>query len=252
MGTKQIIHGVGQLVLKDFYDHSKFIALTEMTDALIESSMTYDDITGGNGLFTIAQFLKELSIKLTASNVSFDADILRYSDGAEKTMGVKKFPVIMSFAIPEDGLVDLEYVPSGDVYVKGFEKVEKADGKPAVGEFIVDNATKKLTFNAADKFKLAQVVYDRDSSEACEEYAVKETLKQTPFFAQYTFIIRDEDGNKIADCLIEIYKLQMTSGFSLDTKHQTAYTPKFEATAKDPNRPDKKLWALYIDGKKVD
>lgn len=238
---KQIIHGIGKAVLRDYKTPSKIITMTDMQDLSLESAFSTDDVTGGNKLFPIASFKQDQSLNGSVTNATFDAGMLEYMDGADVTTGGSvTLSKVMEVAIPESLKIELPVAPT-NVYIKGFEEAETA----AKGKFKLED--KNITFHTDDLGEVVELVYDYTSSTATE-YSVTQTSMSKPFVFDYIFPIYDEDTQITHEGFIKIYKAQCTSGFNINPQHQTAFAPKFDFSARDAKRVDGKLWSFFIDG----
>ena len=245
-GNKQILYGIGKAALRDYADPKKLISLNDMQDLTIESSFSAEDITGGNKMFPIASFPKDKSLKISATNATFNVDLIDYLEGAEVATEKVTLAGMMEVKVPEDGIVNLEHTPTaGTVLVMGFESGEEA----AEGTFAVEG--NKITFATADAGKLANIFYEYEGSSSAVEYGVGQKTMAKPFIFDYTFPIYDEDTQITHYGTLRVFKAKCTSGFSIDPKHNTPVAPKFEATAQDPQRVDGKMWSLSIDGKTI-
>ena len=243
--NKQIIYGIGRAVLRDFTDKTKIIDYTDLQDASFESSYSKEDITGGNKLFPIASFKKDTAVKVSATNATFHPEMIEYMDGATTTVGAAQMMDIKEVLIPANGVVTLDYKPvDGTVLVKGF----KADTTSAAGKFVVAPASKTVTFATADAGKSIVILYEYMGSTSTTNYSITQASMSKPFEFDYLFDIYDDNSQITHKGLIKVYKMQTTSGFSIDPKHQSAVAPKFEAEAKDPLRADGHLWDFFIDG----
>lgn len=246
--AKHIIHGIGKLVLRDFRDPKVIIGFTDLQDVGIESSSSKDDITGGNKMFPIASFKKDQALKLSATNASFNQDMMPYLDGADKVVAAVSMTDVLEVRVPDTKTINLTNTPiEGSIIINGFT-LEAGAGDPTVGKFKHTAASKELTFATDNIGDAITIVYEYTSSAKTVEYSVTQKSMSKPFIAEYIFPIYDEDTQVIANAMIKIYKAQCTSGFSIDPKHQSPVAPKFEAEAKDAQRVDGKMWALIIDG----
>ena len=243
---KQIIYGIGRAVLRDFTDKTKIIDYTDLQDASFESSYSKEDITGGNKLFPIASFKKDTAVKVSATNATFHPEMIEYMDGATTTVGAAKMMDIKEVLIPADCVITLDYKPvDGTVLIKGFKSTESG---PAAGEFVVAPESKTVTFATADAGKSIVILYEYMGSTSTTNYSITQASMSKPFEFDYLFDIYDDNSQITHKGLIKVYKMQTTSGFSIDPKHQSAVAPKFEAEAKDPLRADGHLWDFFIDG----
>lgn len=243
---KQIIYGIGRAVLRDFTNKKKIIDYTDLQDASFESSYSKEDITGGNKLFPIASFKKDTAVKVSATNATFHPEMIEYMDGATTTVGAAQMMDIKEVLIPANGVVTLDYKPvDGTVLVNGFESTATA---PAAGKFVVASASKTVTFATADANKSIVILYEYMGSTSTTNYSITQASMSKPFEFDYLFDIYDDNSQITHKGLIKVYKMQTTSGFSIDPKHQSAVAPKFEAEAKDPLRADGHLWDFFIDG----
>lgn len=242
----QIIYGVGKAVLRDFKDRTKVIGLATLQDLNIESSSSQDDITGGNKMFPIASFKKDMAIKVSGTNATFSGDLVEYMDGAKVSTGATAMTGFLEVSVPSTGIVTLEQTPvENSVYVVGFTKGETA----GANKFSVSG--KNVTFDKSVAGQVVSIVYEYTSTENTKEYSVVESSMSKPFEFSYLFPIYDEDSQIIAQGEVRIYKAQCTSGFKIDAKDKTASTQTFEASARDAQRADGKFWSLFIDGKEV-
>ena len=242
---KQIIYGIGKAVLKDFTDNTKVIDYTDLQDLSFESSFSKDDITGGNKLFPIASFKKDTAVKVSATNATFHPEMIKYMDGATETVGSAKMVGIQEVLIPANGVVTLEHKPvAGSVVVNGYKSSETL----AAGKFKVTTDSKTVSFDISDAGASVVIVYDYMGSPTAIDYTVTQSSMSKPFEFNYIFDIYDDNSQVTHKALIKVYKMQTSSGFSIDPKHQAAVAPKFEAEAKDPLRADGRLWDFFIDG----
>lgn len=241
--AKQILYGVGKAALRDYANPKKLIAMSDMQDLSIESTYSAEDITGGNKMFPIASFPKDKALNISATNATFNWNMLEYLEGSEiKTENVVMADM-MEVKIPANGVVTLEHTPiENSVLVMGFEAGEE----PAANVFKVEDKT--VTFVANDAGKLANIFYQYNGSEKAISYGATQKTMAKPFIFDYTFPIHDEDTQITHYATLSVYKAKCTSGFSLDAAHQTAVTQKFEASAQDAQRLDGHLWDLAIDG----
>lgn len=242
----QIIYGVGKAILRDFKDRSKVIGLATLQDLGIESSNSQDDITGGNKMFPIASFKKDMAIKVSGTNATFNGDLVEYMDGATITVGATAMTGFMEVAVPTGGVVELDNTPNeSSVYVVGYEKAESV----AEGKFSVSG--KKVSFDTSAVGEVVSIIYEYTSTDNAKEYSVNEQSMSKPFEFSYIFPIYDENSQIVAQGEVRIYKAQCTNGFKIDAKDKTASTQSFEASARDPQRADGKFWSLFIDGKEI-
>lgn len=245
-GNKQILYGIGKAAIRDYANPKKLISLNDMQDLTVESSYSTEDITGGNKMFPIASFPKDKALKVSATNATFNPELMEYLEGAEIVKQNVVLSAMMEVKIPEDGEIELEHTPVADsVLVMGFESAEAA----AAGKFTV--AEKTVTFDEADAGKLANIFYEYQGSANAVEYGIGQKTMAKPFIFDYSFPIYDEDTQITHNGTIRIFKAKCTSGFSIDPKHHTPVAPKFEATAQDAQRVDGKLWTFAIDGVEV-
>lgn len=245
-GNKQILYGIGKAALRDYADPTKLISLNDMQDLGIESSFSTEDITGGNKMFPIASFPKDKSLKISATNATFNIGLIDYLEGAEVSTTKVVLADMMEVKIPEDGVVPLNHTPVADsVLVMGFTAGEAA----AEGAFAVEGD--KINFATTDAGKLANIFYEYEGSESAVEYGVGQKTMAKPFIFDYTFPIYDEDTQITHNGHLRVFKAKCTSGFSIDPKHNTPVAPKFEANAQDPQRVDGKMWSLSIDNKEI-
>lgn len=252
---KQIIHGIGKAIVKDFKDKSKIIAFADLQDVSFESSYTKEDITGGNKLAPIASFKKDSNIKVSATNATFNVEMIEYMDGATKTVGAVTLPDFKEIIIPEGATTDanptveLDHKPiaATSVVVQGFTQADSAE-TVAQGKYFVDVTTKTITFAKEDIGTQVSIIYDYTSSEEAVDYSITQSSMSKPFQFEYIFPIYNDDTDITHTAVIRVYKMQTTSGFKLDAKHQSAFAPKFDAEAKDPMRVDGHMWDFYIDG----
>lgn len=248
---KQILYGIGKLVLRDYRDRNKIIGFADLQDLTVESSYSKEDITGGNKMFPIASFKKDQALKLSGTNACFDPGMLQYLDGAAEEKGAAKLTGFLEVTIPDEAKIILEQTPiDGSVVINGFTAATGED-VPTKGQFKVATATKEISFANEDVGQAVIIVYEYTGSEKTTEYSVGQKSMSKPFVASYIFDIFDEDTQVKHKGEIRIYKAQCSSGFSIDPKHQSPVSPKFEAEAKDPMRTDLKLWSLFIDDVEV-
>ena len=240
--AKQIIHGIGRLILKDFKEPSKIIAFSDLQNFSVQSNFSSDDITGGNKLFPIASFKQEQTLECSATNATFDAGIIPYLDGGNLTTGTVKLTDFIEVAIPENGVITLPETPTA-VTVPGFEA-----GEGTTGTYKLAETEKTVTFATEDAGKVVTIVYDYNSSASATQYGITQKSMNKPFVAIYNFDIYDEDTQITHKGSITVYKAQCTSGLQLDLAHQTAFAPQFTFQARDAKRQDGKLWDFTIDG----
>ena len=239
-GNKQILYGIGKAAIRDYANPKKLISLNDMQDLTVESSYSTEDITGGNKMFPIASFPKDKALKVSATNATFNPELMEYLEGAEIVKQNVVLSAMMEVKIPENGIVTLEHTPvANSVLVMGFEE----------GTFEV--AEKTLTFDEEAAGKLANIFYEYQGSSNAVEYGIGQKTMAKPFIFDYSFPIYDEDTQVTHNGTIRIFKAKCTSGFSIDPKHHTPVAPKFEATAQDAQRVDGKLWTFAIDGVEV-
>lgn len=242
--AKQIIYGIGKAILRDYKDRKKVIGFADLQDLSVESSMSKEDITGGNKMFPIASFKTDQALTVSATSATFNVDMVEYLDGADVTAGAVMRTGFKEVAIPADGVVTLEKEPvEGSVIINGYTLAEET---PDVKQYTVDGSTVK--FFSEDAGDIVLIVYDYNSSENNTEYSVTQKSIAKPFEFNYIFEIYDEDSQISHEAELRIYKAQSTSGFSISAQHRTPYAPTFEAEAKDAQRADGKLWSLFIDG----
>lgn len=244
----QIIYGVGKAILRDFKDRTKVIGFANLQDLSVESSNSQDDITGGNRMFPIASFKKDMAIKVSATNATFSGDMIEYMDGANVTKGASAMTGFLEVAIPSDGVVTLDNTPiANSIVVVGYTKADASTASK--GKYTISGKT--VTFDKSEAGSVVSIIYEYTSSENAKEYYITESSMSKPFEFSYIFPIYDEDTQPVAQGEIRIYKAQCTSGFKLDAKDKTASTQTFEAGARDAQRADGKFWSLFIDGKEI-
>jgi hypothetical protein len=245
--AKEIIHGIGKLIMRDFREPKTIIGFTDLQDLSVESTSSKDDITGGNKMFPIASFKQDQALTISGTNATFNEGLLEYMDGADKTVAAVNMTDALEVRVPEDGIVNLSNTPiAGSVVVNGFTVVDTGD--PVAGEVLSTAATTELKFATADAGTGITIVYEYLASNKAVEYSVTQKSMSKPFIAEYIFPIYDEDTQITANAMLKIYKAQCTSGFTISPSHQSAFAPTFEAEAKDAQRVDGKLWSLFIDG----
>lgn len=242
--AKQLIHGIGRLILKDFKEPSKIIAFSDLQNFSVQSNFSSDDITGGNKLFPIASFKKEQTLECSATNATFDAGIIPYLDGGDLTTGAVKLTDFIEVAIPEDGIINLPETPI-TITVPGWEASE---GAASAGTYKFTANEKTVEFAKDDAGKVVTVVYEYNTSASATQYGITQKSMNKPFVAIYNFDIYDEDTQITHKGSIVVYKAQCTSGLKLDLAHQTAFAPQFTFQARDAKRQDGKLWDFTIDG----
>lgn len=238
----QIIYGVGRAIIADHVDPTKIIAFTDLQDLSVESSSSKEDITAGNKAFPIASFPKDQSLKISATNATFDSALMEYLDGAGVAKGATLVRDVLDVAIPADGVVTLPETIVGDVYVSGFTKSATT---ATAGQFTVSD--NEVTFAVADAGKEVAIVYSFNTGAEAVEYSVKAGATSKPFRLDYIFPIYDKNSEHVANGHITLFKAQCTSGFKIDTKHMTAFAPKFDAEARDAKRADGKLWSFVVN-----
>lgn len=241
---KQILHGVGRLILKDFADPTKVIAYSNLQQFTLESTFSADDITGGNKMFPIASFKTEQALNCTAKDATFDAGIIPYLDGGESKTGAVTLTDFVEVAIPSNKTVTLPVETPTSVTVSGFTK---GSGEATEGQYIWEGSGKTITFADADVGKTVTVLYEYQSSANATQYGITQKSMSKPFVAIYNFDIYDEDTQITHKGSITVYKAQCTSGLNLDMSHQTAFAPEFSFSARDAKREDGKLWDFTID-----
>ena len=247
--AKQIIYGVGKAILRDYRTPTKVIGFADLQNLAVESTASMEDVTGGNKMFPIASFKTDTAVNVSATNACFDPGMLEYLEGATVSTGAATMTGFMEVAIPADGEITLAETPvANSVVVQGFTLGESAEALNA-GEYFVSSTT--VNFATADAGKVVVIVYEYTSSENTTEYSMTQMSLAKPFVFDYIFDIYDEDSQVSHKAMIKIYKAQCSSGFSLDTSHQSPFAPSFEASAKDPQRVDGKFWSLFIDGVEV-
>lgn len=243
--AKQIIYGIGKAILRDFKNRKKVIGFADLQDLSVESSMSKEDITGGNKMFPIASFKTDQALTVSATSATFNPEMVEYLDGADVTTGAVARTGFKEVAIPETKEVELEKTPvEGTVIINGYTLA--TDDSPIAKQYKIE--AKKITFNEADVGDVIIIVYEYNSQETNTEYSVTQKSIAKPFEFNYIFDIYDEDSQISHEAELRIYKAQSTSGFSIDAQHRSPYAPKFEAEAKDAQRADGKLWSLFIDG----
>lgn len=242
--AKQIIHGIGKAIVRDFADATKIVTMADLQDLSIESSSSTDDITGGNKIFPIASFKTDQSLTVSATNATFAIEMMPYLEGTAPVTGVQEVSDFMEVAVPANGEVTLEETPT-NVVVVGFTKVT-AEADLATGKFLV--SAKKVTFDTADAGKVVNIVYDYNTSASAVTNSGTEKTMPKPFVFDYIFPIFDEDAQRTHKGFFKVYKAQCTAGLSISASHKGAFAPSFEASARDAKRADGKLWSLTIDG----
>lgn len=242
--AKQIIYGIGKAILRDYKNRKNVIGFADLQDLSVESSMSKEDITGGNKMFPIASFKTDQALTVSATSATFNPEMVEYLDGADVTTGAVARTGFKEVAIPDDGKVTLDKSPvAGSIVINGYELAESsATGK----QYTVED--KEITFASGNTGDVVIIVYEYNSTENNTEYSVTQKSIAKPFEFSYIFDIYDEDSQISHEAEIRIYKAQSTSGFSIDAQHRSPYAPKFEAEAKDAQRADGKLWSLFIDG----
>lgn len=244
--NKQIIYGTSHIALIDFANNSKLIAMTDMQDLEISTSVDFEDITGGNKIFPIASFPTNKGITVSGTNATFKGAMMEYLEGSDAKIGSIEFPVVKELAIPANGELVLDETPvEGSVLVEGFTLATET---PTTGQYMMATDTKTITFATEDAGKVVGIRYNYMSSESAVEYAITPKTMVKPFRFEAVFDIYDEDTQITHKGAIIVYKMQCTSGFQYSGSHQTAFAPQFEASAKDPQRNDGKMWSLLIDG----
>lgn len=250
---KKIIHGIGRAVLKDFTNPKKIIDYTDLQDLSFESSYSKEDITGGNKVVPIASFKKDTAVKVSATNATFHPEIIEYMDGASQATAAAQLPELKEVMIPApvgeatDCVITLKNTPvAKSVIINGYEEADTL----AAGKFEVDVTTKSVSFIAEDAGKQVVIYYEYMSSKDTVNYSVSQDSMSKPFEFDYIFDIYDENTQVTHNCVIKVYKMQTTSGFKIDPKHQSPVAPVFEAEAKDPMRTDGHMWDFFMDSVK--
>ena len=247
--AKTIIWGIGRAILRDFRNRKKVIGFADLQDLSVESSQSQEDITGGNKMFPIASFKNEQSLTVSATSAVFNQEMLEYMDGADVRTGAVTRSGFKEVTIPDTKIITLDKTPiEGSVVISGFESAASPDSLTA-GQFSVDG--EDITFAADDVGQLIIIVYEYTSEATNTEYSVTQKSMSKPFEFDYIFDIYNEDSQITHEAELRIYKAQCTSGFSIDASHQSPFAPQFEASAKDAQRADGKLWSFFIDGVEV-
>lgn len=242
--ARQILHGVGRLILKDFADPSKVIAYSNLQQFTLESTFSADDITGGNKMFPIASFKTEQALNCTARDATFDAGIIPYLDGGEASTGAVTLTDFVEVSIPSTKTVTLPVETPTNVTASGFTKAGSGDAL-TTGQYFPEGKTVK--FAEADVGKTVTILYEYQSTATATQYGITQKSMSKPFVAIYNFDIYDEDTQITHKGSITVYKAQCTSGLNLDMSHQTAFAPEFSFSARDAKREDGKLWDFTID-----
>lgn len=242
----QIMYGVGKATLRDFVDATKVVALAKLKDLGIDVAGSEDKITGGDSPYAIASMPKDIAIKISATNATFDMKMLNATQGADITTGTVSFEEMMEVIIPDDGIVNLEFDPDANsVIVDGFTKVDTA---PTTGKFQQDTVDdKKLTFAVADKGKEVVIIYTRSSNANTMTMSVLKDTMAKPFKFTHRIPIYDDNNTIVAQGQLVVFKAKANNSFNFNLQAQQAFAPKLELEAQDPKRPDKKLWDFSIE-----
>lgn len=247
--AKQIIYGIGKAILRDYKNRKKVIGFADLQDLSVESTMSKEDITGGNKMFPIASFKNDQALSVSATSATFNDGLVEYLDGADVGTGAVARTGFKEVAIPSDGNITLDKTPiEGSIVIPGYS-LAASSSSLTTKQYSVE--AKVITFATADAGDVVNIIYEYNSSEDNIEYSVTQKSIAKPFEFDYIFEIYDEDSQISHEAEIRIYKAQSTSGFKLDAKHRSPFAPQFEAEAKDAQRADGKLWSLFIDGIEV-
>lgn len=241
----QILYGVGRSILKDFTDTSKILALSKLKDISMEMSANSEKITAGDNPYPWADMPKDKAIKISANSASFSLKMFNTTQGATITTGTTTLSDVLSIKIPADGVVNLSQTPlDNSIIVEGYA----LDAVGGSGKFTQDEIDKKkLTFPVADAGKDIDITFDFTSSANAQTASGTKEALAKPFEFKHIIDVYDNNNNKVAIAMLIIYKCKANNAFTFNFAQQTAFAPKIEFEAQDPERPDGKLWDFIVD-----
>lgn len=246
--SNNILYGVGNAILRDFTDLSKIIALTKLKNLSIDTSSNEEKIYAGDDPYPWASFPKDKAIKITADNVSFDMKVLSATQGVDYVTGVSTMTEISNIIIPEDGIVMLGYVPNdGTLSIDDYVSVADI-ASVATGKYFQDTTDKKkLIFSVDDKGKEITIIYERPTGDNAQIMSIMKESLSKPFKFIHRIPIYDNNNKIVGNAQLTIYKCRSNNAFTFNYQQYTAFAPKIEFEALNPQRPDGKLWDFVIE-----
>lgn len=242
----QILYGVGTAILRDFLDEAKVIAFSKLKDITVTGSANEEVVTAGDNPYPLATFPKDKTITISGTTATFSLKQLNVSQGATISTGIAVFTDVASVMIPTNGQVTVAHDISGDPIIEGFTKAADLVSL-AAGKFFVDTTDASLIhFHTSDKGKEVDIVFDWNTAATAETLSVGKDTLAKPFKFIHRIPIYDDNNTIVAEGQLVVYKAQAKNNFDFNLASLTAYAPKFELSALDPKRADKKLWDFTI------
>lgn len=156
-------------VIFDRCDGKRF-AFDELTAATVTPNIETTPINAGWSMYPVAVLPGQSSFEMTITSGQFDAELFSMANRTEYTHrggdGEEKYTLATSerYEVKPDNTITLEHIPvDGTIYISGLE--ETTEETVAAGTYKVatskgENPVTTITFAAADKLKIVEIVYD--------------------------------------------------------------------------------------------
>lgn len=218
-------------------DGRKFL-FDELTAATVTPQMNPMEINAGWSLFPVAVLPGQSTFEMSITSGKFDAELFsmanatEYVDNADYAM-----PTAERHEIDANHQITLLETPIEDsVSIKGMEEV---DQNPDAGEFTVDAATKKITFNEAEEGTI-EVIYDykKAVAEAIIDNKSSAIGEASCIWPVYGSGDDCSESAIVGYYIVKVFRARITTVPGMDTSYKSAATFQFTLSALDAKRND--------------
>lgn len=239
--TEVILHGVGTgHIIKT---SGEWITMENLQDMNVESTVSEEDVFGGDSLYPIFDFIKEKGGKISVTNAVLTLEQMALAGAViDKTTAESMLVEEVTITGGSGTLsVTSGIIPATAAAfdVSTGNALARVTSAPAADQFSV-SATGDIDMVATFTGTIKINVMYTDG----EAIAARFLNDSVPGFIEYRHYIETEmpDGNKYGVTLVA-YKCKCDGKFSYDAKRGGAFAPKLDFKILDPKRSDKR----YID-----
>ena len=218
-------------------DGRKFL-FDELTAATVTPQMNPMEINAGWSLFPVAVLPGQSTFEMSITSGKFDAELFSMANATEYSANATyPVPTAERHEIDASHQVTLLETPiAGSVSIKGMDEV---DDNPDAGEFVVDAATKKITFNASETGTL-EVIYDYSKSvyEAIIDNKSSAIGEASCIWPVYGAGDDCSESAIVGYYIVKVFRARITTVPGMDTSYKSAATFQFTLSALDAKRND--------------
>jgi len=218
-------------------DGRKFL-FDELTAATVTPQMNPMEINAGWSLFPVAVLPGQSTFEMSITSGKFDAELFSMANATEYEQNADyAMPTAERHEISADHDITLIETPiEGSVAIKGFEEV---DTNPEAGQFVVDEATKKVTFAATEEGTV-EVIYDykKAVAEAIIDNKSSAIGEASCIWPVYGSGDDCSESAIVGYYIVKVFRARITTVPGMDTSYKSAATFQFTLSALDAKRND--------------